>query len=411
MPTNITYKNNKLTTVTPGQSKILKTSGKYLEDDLIVSNSSNLQGKTTSITPNTSTQTTTISPDSGYEGLSGVTITVNPIPSQYIIPAGTITITSNGTHDVSQYADAEVNISTVNNQNKTVVPSETTQSITADTGYSGLGTVTVNGITNTYVGSSVTRNPSISKGLSYDEETNIISNHIVVQTGYFDNRYATTSTIYPHQFLPTQETTTIIPSETAQTAVDIHKWTTGTITVDAITPTYVGSSVPAGSLTVSGPTVTASAGYYANAATKTIPNASLITEKTISAGAIQSSVDNTGLITTKLNSSAESFRVSQNNGYIEYANSTISISIPARTTTYQLPTLPAQSFTPSSSTQTVASTGKYMLGDITVEPIPSQYIVPSGTLTITSVDTTTTFDAKSYASVAVNLKNADVTAY
>ena len=70
----------------------------------------NYQSKT--VTPTTSAQTVTA--DSGYDALKRVT--VNAIPSEYIIPTGNIAITSNtGTGqslDISQYATATVSVPT-----------------------------------------------------------------------------------------------------------------------------------------------------------------------------------------------------------------------------------------------------------------------------------------------------------
>ena len=70
----------------------------------------NYQSKT--VTPTTSQQV--VSADSGYDALKRVT--VEPIPSEYIIPAGNIAITSNTASgqslDVSQYATATVNVPT-----------------------------------------------------------------------------------------------------------------------------------------------------------------------------------------------------------------------------------------------------------------------------------------------------------
>ena len=63
--------------------------------------------QTKTVTPTKSTQSVT--PDTGYDGLS--LVTVNPIPNRYITPTGNISITANGTVDVTNYASVTVNVS------------------------------------------------------------------------------------------------------------------------------------------------------------------------------------------------------------------------------------------------------------------------------------------------------------
>lgn len=125
-------------TVTP-------SSGKYLTSVTVnVPTGSTINNQDKTVTPTTSQQT--ITADSGYTGLGAVT--VNRIPTNYLIPSGNKSITANGTNiDVAAYSTVSVNVSsTINNQNKTVTPTTSQQTINADSGYSGLGTVTVNAI-------------------------------------------------------------------------------------------------------------------------------------------------------------------------------------------------------------------------------------------------------------------------
>ena len=180
-----------------------------------------LQSKTA--TPTTSTQS--ITPDTNYHGLSSVT--VNPIPSEYIVPSGTKTITQNGTEDVSQYANVTVNVSSSEPtlQTKTITPTKSTQTVTPESGYDGLSSVTVNPIPNEYI-------------------------------------------------IPNLRTESVTPTESSQTI------TPGTgydglseVTVGAISSTYVGSEIDrrtSSDLTVSGATVTVPVGYYASQAQKSV---------------------------------------------------------------------------------------------------------------------------------------------
>lgn len=67
-----------------------------------------LEGQVLEITPQRGTMPIIHVVESGKYISS---VTVNPIPGEYVVPSGTKTITSNGTHDVTNYASVSVNVS------------------------------------------------------------------------------------------------------------------------------------------------------------------------------------------------------------------------------------------------------------------------------------------------------------
>lgn len=148
----------------------------------------NLQTKSVSYTPTTSAQSAQVTADSGYDGLDQVNVSVGAIPSEYIVPSGTKSITENGTGiDVANYASVDVNVpSSGSSKNVQVVQgttrtsSSTMTAIGAEMTVSKTGTYDVywTGVRTSTSGSYTYATQLYINGSAYGSENTTWSNHV-----------------------------------------------------------------------------------------------------------------------------------------------------------------------------------------------------------------------------------------
>ena len=419
------------------------TSGKYFSSVTVNVPAEEFNTQTKTVTPTESTQT--VSPDNGYDGLS--TVTVNPISSTYVgsavptkgattitpnsnsqtaisfgtyatgdvivsaVPTETKSITANGTYtpsDGKYFSSVSVSVvgDTFDTQEKTVTPTESEQVIGPDAGYDGLSSVTVGAISSTYVGSGITRKSAATITPSESVQTIAANQYLtgvqtisaipsdyvgsdvtrksaatitpaeseqVIPSGQYLEGTQTISAIpsnYVGSGVTTKGTTTIMPSTSEQTAVSAGTYVTGDVKVAAMTngelnaPTVNASGLVMASV--------ATSGYLSDTATKTLQlntkGATTITPSTSAQTAIASGTYATGDITVSAmpTGALSTPTINESTGLVTAGVSSSGYLDTSKTSTLQLTTKTAETFTPTTTNQTI-NAGQYLTGVQTIQ--------------------------------------------
>ena len=172
-------------------------------------------------------------PGSTYDTLTSRTYTLSVDSSYAYLKYGSTT-----------YARVTNSAASISLQNKSVSPSESSQSITCDSGYDGLGTVTVGAISSTYIGSSVSRKPATIYYTSSSDQT--------ISSGYYLSGTQTIKAV----------TTSNITAGNIKSGVTITVGDSGSSTrIKNVTGTYEGPTLNGGSWSLVGSSVSTSNTY------------------------------------------------------------------------------------------------------------------------------------------------------
>ena len=245
-------------------------------------------------------------------------------------------------------------------------PTESSQTITPDTGYTGLTSVQINGISSTYVGSGIPRKSSsdvtvngatVTAPAGYYESSasGTVTSGSVTAPASISGSSATVTT--SGNTLTLSKSVSVTPNVT--TAGYISSGTAGNSSVSLTASVTVNPT-----LTASGKTVTAPAGYYTTSATKDVATGSASAPSSITGS---SATVSTGTNTLTLSKTVSVTPV-VSAGYVSSGTATnSSVSLTANVTTKAAATI-----TPTKSTQTIAS-GTYLTGTQTIAAIPAAY--------------------------------------
>ena len=264
-----------------------------------------------------------VTPDSGYDALSQVTVTA--VSSNY-------------------------------------VGSNIARHSSADLTFSG-GTFSV---PKGYYENNASKNIAVGGGapqpaVSLNSSTGVVTATVTVASAWYSSG-SSSKTLS----LTTQAAATITPTESEQTAVASGKYSLGAVKVAAISSNFIGSNIAtrsAADLSASGSVVTVPSGYYAAAASKAVSAGSAATPATTITVTPGITVSTAGLITATVNSS-KSITPTVSAGYV--SSGTAGTVTASGSNTSQLSVQAAQTITPTTTNQTIPS-GKYLTGVQTVK--------------------------------------------
>lgn len=348
--------------IAPRKNKVFST---HVHDDIdnISSNSSSggeeqpeeetipLTTVSKTYTPLTTIQTQQLIPDQGYIGFSTVNITVNPMTTGSVItPSPNLTISPN-----ISINDGKI---TANVSGSTNIRSSVNQGYITSSDIN-VGTITWTGRTTAAIPEEYVI-PEGTVEITYNQTHKDIKQYAYADINIPEGDSLNNQTGVTRTYIPStvQQTETISP-DSNYTGLDNVE-----ITVNAIS---TGSATTPATTITKNPTVT---------------------------------VSNGGLITAAF-STTKSITPTVVPGYI---TSGISGNIVVNGNTLaQLLTTPGSTITPSTVSQTAITSKRFATGNIIVAPIPDQWLIPTGSTTITS--NINNFDVTPFASVNVNVPN------